>query len=123
MPPVANLPKDLKGVGYQTLNHVNSHTVIGYRLTGVASCQVIRDLIVLFIVTGLSILKIGLRQPLLAGKLLANTNCNMPLVLERDPPTHVVVGPPGHGFGHLAAIPWPSLAMPNEVAWRAHLAV
>jgi hypothetical protein len=37
MPLVANLSKDLKGVGGQTLKHINSHTVIGYYLTRVAS--------------------------------------------------------------------------------------
>jgi len=123
MPPVADLPKNLKRVGCQTLDHINSQPVISCCLPGVASYQVVRDLIALFIITGLSILKIGLRQPLLAGKLLANSNCNMPPVLERNPPTHIVVGPSGHGFRHLATIPWPSLAMPNKVTWRAHLAI
>ena len=35
---VANLPKDLKGVGYQTLKHINSHIVISCCLTYVAGC-------------------------------------------------------------------------------------
>jgi hypothetical protein len=58
---MADLPKDLQGVGCQTLEHVNGHTVIGCCPTSMASGQVVRDLVMLFIVAGPSILKIGLR--------------------------------------------------------------
>jgi hypothetical protein len=60
MLPVANLPEYVKGVSRQTLEHINNYAVVGCRLASMARYQVVRDLVVLFVVASTSILKIRL---------------------------------------------------------------
>lgn len=74
-----------------------------------------------FIIAIASILKVGFGITQQASMLLANSNCNIPLVLECDPSTHVIMGPFGHSSRYLDAVPWSSFVMPNEVTWRVHL--
>ncbi len=120
---VADLPKDLKEIGYQTLKHINCYTVISYYLTRIASYQVVRNLVLLFIITITSVLKVGFSSTLQASILLTNSNYNMPLVLEYNPPTYIVVGLSSYSSRHLATVLQPSLAMLNKVAQRVYLII
>jgi hypothetical protein len=60
-----------------------------------ASCEVVRSLILLGTVV-VNVFKIGLGNTPLISMPLANGNGNMPLILERDPSTHIVMSPLGH---------------------------
>ena len=97
MPPVADLPKDLKRVGCQALEHINRHTIVSCCLTSVASCQIIRNLILLGVII-ISLLEVGLDSPSLTSMLLTNSNSNMSLVLKCNPPTHIIINLFDHNF-------------------------
>jgi hypothetical protein len=104
------------------LEYINSYTVIGYYLPSIASYEVIRSLILLGTVI-INIFKIGLGNTSLTSISLANSNGNMPPILECNPLTHIVMSSLDHSSRHLATIPQPSLVIPNKVTWGAHLVI
>jgi hypothetical protein len=104
------------------LEYINSYTVIGCCLPSVASCEVIRSLILLGTVI-VNVFKIGLGNIPLTSMPLANGNGNMPPILECNLSIYIVISPLGHSSQYLATIPQPSLAMPNKVTWGAYLIV
>ena len=104
------------------LEYINSHTIIGYCLPSMTSCEVVRSLILLGTVI-INVFKIGLGNTPLTSITLANGNGNMLPILECDLSTHIVISPLGHSSRYLTTILQPSLAMPNEVTWGAYLII
>jgi len=92
MLPVADLPKNLQGISYQPLKYINSHIVVGYYLTSITRHQVIRNLIILCIISIIDILKVGPSSTLFASILFINNNYNILLVLEYNPVIYIIVG-------------------------------